>query len=246
MAQRIASWSLETAVRDRFSGGEAANFLFYFWGFWRRNNGVSNRRKRFFGEMWGNTVWGRGDEGTCQNPVRLSIYDGAMEAVDYMWVNIWCMLQAKLDCWISSQGCKSTRPRENTFSPFGVSNPGFRGGNWLLYYKFHFLFYPTTTAQGWRWTHCSSQPLHKTFFPVPLHPGIQLNQSTWYQPWGVAHLSLLPGSRLISSAYGLTKRLFPNPVTIWPSPKVAYSFGSSVYPRPDLAHVHTQHPHSLQ
>ena len=139
--------------------------------------------------MWGNTVWGRGDEGTCQNPVRLSIYDGAMEAVDYIWVNIWCMLQAKLDCWISSQGSKNTRPRENTFSPFGVSNPGFRGGSLLLYYKFHFLFYPTTTAQGWRWTHCSSQPLHKTFFPVPLHPGIQLNQSTWYQPWGVAHLS---------------------------------------------------------
>ena len=66
---------------------------------------------------------GRG-EGTCENPVRLSMYDVAMEAVDYMWVNIWCMLHAKLDRWILSQSCRNTRPRENTFSSIGVPNPG--------------------------------------------------------------------------------------------------------------------------
>ena len=32
------------------------------------------------------------EEGTCKNPVGLSMYDGHMEAVEYMWVNIWCML----------------------------------------------------------------------------------------------------------------------------------------------------------
>ena len=29
-----------------------------------------------------------GAEGTCENPVRLSVYDGAMKAFDYIWVNI--------------------------------------------------------------------------------------------------------------------------------------------------------------
>ena len=50
---------------------------------------VDNRSKRFYGEMWGIAVW-RG--GACENPVRLSRYGGPMEAVKYMWVNIWCML----------------------------------------------------------------------------------------------------------------------------------------------------------
>ena len=48
---------------------------------------------------------GRGGEGTCENLVRLSMYDGAMETVGYMWVHIWWMLHAKLGCWILSQGC---------------------------------------------------------------------------------------------------------------------------------------------
>ena len=30
----------------------------------------------------------KGGEGTCENLVRLSMYDGAMKAVDYMLVNI--------------------------------------------------------------------------------------------------------------------------------------------------------------
>ena len=47
---------------------------------------MGNRRKRFYGETWGNTVRGGG---TCENPVRLSMYGGHMETVEYMWVNIW-------------------------------------------------------------------------------------------------------------------------------------------------------------
>ena len=30
--------------------------------------------------------------GACENPTRLSMYDGPMETVKYMCVNIWCML----------------------------------------------------------------------------------------------------------------------------------------------------------
>ena len=30
--------------------------------------------------------------GVCENPVRFSLNDGPMETVEYMWVNIWCML----------------------------------------------------------------------------------------------------------------------------------------------------------
>ena len=49
---------------------------------------VRNRRKRFYGEIWGNAVRGGG---TCKNPARLSMKDGPMETVEYMWVNIWWM-----------------------------------------------------------------------------------------------------------------------------------------------------------
>ena len=52
---------------------------------------VRNRRKRFYGEMWGNAV--RGGR-TCKSPVRLSMQDGPMETVEYMWVNIQCMFIA--------------------------------------------------------------------------------------------------------------------------------------------------------
>ena len=44
-----------------------------------------------------------------------------------------------------------------------------------------------------------------------------------------------PGSRLISPAHGLARRLFPDPL---PLPKVAYTFCSSVHLRSDLAHTH--------
>ena len=50
---------------------------------------VGNRRNRFYGEMWGNIIWGGG---ACENPVRLSMYDSPMETAKYMCENIWCML----------------------------------------------------------------------------------------------------------------------------------------------------------
>ena len=111
----------------------------------------------------------------CENPVRLSMYNGAMEAVDYMWVNIWCMLHAKLDCWILSQSCRNTSPMENTLSiKSGLPRWELAVATTILpvavVLQFHCLFYPTTNFH--------------------------------------------PGPRLISPAYGLTKRLFPDPVTI--------------------------------
>ena len=39
--------------------------------------------------MQGNAVWG---EGACENAMRFSMYDGPMETVEYMRVNIWWML----------------------------------------------------------------------------------------------------------------------------------------------------------
>ena len=40
--------------------------------------------------MWGRTIIGRG---ICEIHVRLPINNDAMEtAVEYMWVDIWCML----------------------------------------------------------------------------------------------------------------------------------------------------------
>ena len=39
--------------------------------------------------MWGNAVW-RGR--ACENPMELSMYEGPMETVEYIWVNIWYML----------------------------------------------------------------------------------------------------------------------------------------------------------
>ena len=41
--------------------------------------------------MWGNAVRA---EGTCKNSVRLSMQDGPMETVEYMWVSISCLLIA--------------------------------------------------------------------------------------------------------------------------------------------------------
>ena len=39
--------------------------------------------------MYGNAVWGGG---ACENPVELSKNDRPMETVEYIWMNIWCML----------------------------------------------------------------------------------------------------------------------------------------------------------
>ena len=51
---------------------------------------VGNRRKKFYGEMQRNVIWGGG---VCENPVGLSMYDGLMETIEYIWVNIWRMLE---------------------------------------------------------------------------------------------------------------------------------------------------------
>ena len=39
--------------------------------------------------MLGKTVSGKG---ACDNPVGPSMYDGPMESVEYIYMNIWCML----------------------------------------------------------------------------------------------------------------------------------------------------------
>ena len=39
--------------------------------------------------MWGKTVRGRG---VCEIPVRLPMNDSAMETVEYISIDIWCML----------------------------------------------------------------------------------------------------------------------------------------------------------
>ena len=31
------------------------------------------------------------ERGPCENPVRLSMYEGHMETVEYTWLNIWCI-----------------------------------------------------------------------------------------------------------------------------------------------------------
>ena len=45
-----------------------------------------------------------------------------------------------------------------------------------------------------------------------------------------------PDPGLISSVYGLPRKLFPDPVTI--TQKVAYTFGISMHLRPDLPQTH--------
>ena len=39
--------------------------------------------------MWRNVVLGGG---VCENPKKLSLDDCPMETVEYIWMNIWCML----------------------------------------------------------------------------------------------------------------------------------------------------------
>ena len=80
------------------------------------------------------------------------------------------------------------------------------------------------------WSYYSSPGLTLDIFPFslktfssasPCH-GFLPNESTWYQPWEVTHLSFstfwspnsYPGTTLILPAYGLTKRLFLEPATI--------------------------------
>ena len=89
MAQWIASWSSDLAVRDYFLGGENINLLFNGFEGSYGEKWVGNRRKRFYREMQGNIVLGRR---VGKTPVGLSMYDSPMETVGYIWMNVWCML----------------------------------------------------------------------------------------------------------------------------------------------------------
>ena len=48
----------------------------------------------------GETLLGglKGDE-VCGNSVGLSMYDGPTQTVDYIWANIWCMLNFVIKLW---------------------------------------------------------------------------------------------------------------------------------------------------
>ena len=57
----------------------------------------------------GETLLGglKGDE-VCGNSVGLSMYDGPTQTVDYIWANIWCMLNL-----ILSWNCGNKSPMHN-------------------------------------------------------------------------------------------------------------------------------------
>ena len=76
-------------VRNRFLGEEIMNLPFNFLRVLMKKYWLGNRRERFYGEMWGNAVLGGV---ACENPLRLSMYDGPMETAKYKCVNIWCIL----------------------------------------------------------------------------------------------------------------------------------------------------------
>ena len=85
----------------------------------------------------------------------------------------------------------------------------------------------SSCALASRATVCQGSTLLQFCYKIKRKP----NQSTWYQPWAVTHLSPLCGHPIPT--------LFTDPpVTIWPSPKAAYPFGNYLHPRPNLVHVH--------
>ena len=50
---------------------------------------VGNRRKRFYSEIKEIFIW---EGGVCKNPKGVFMYGDLMETFEYLWVNIWCML----------------------------------------------------------------------------------------------------------------------------------------------------------
>ena len=68
----------------------------------------------FYGKTLGKVRGG----GTCKHPVRLSIQDGPMEAIEYMWVSIQCMLiaPAKIPECEGMDGCISSCCRDRSLS----------------------------------------------------------------------------------------------------------------------------------
>ena len=68
--------------------------------------------KKFYGRIWGNAIR---EGGACKNPVRLAMLDDPMETVEFMWVNIWCMLTPpakilKCEGSISPSSCYAQLP----------------------------------------------------------------------------------------------------------------------------------------
>ena len=63
------------------------------------------KKKWEYREKCGEVLFGGKMGGDCENPVGLSMYDAPMETVEYIWVNIMCMLD-----WISSHNCRNTLP----------------------------------------------------------------------------------------------------------------------------------------
>ena len=47
-----------------------------------------NRMKNFYGIIWGNTVRVLREREACENTVGLSMSDGPIETVKYIWLNI--------------------------------------------------------------------------------------------------------------------------------------------------------------
>ena len=76
---------------DHFTGGEVMNLpLNFFEGSDEEIiNGQATEGKEGSMVKCRETLWSPQGEGACENSVRLSMYDGTMETVKYMWVNIW-------------------------------------------------------------------------------------------------------------------------------------------------------------
>ena len=88
MALRIARENPGAVNRDRSSEGEAINLVLasFLWvlieKWW-----IANKRKRFCGEKWGNTVWG----GSWKSREALHV-GWSCGNFEYVWVNILCTL----------------------------------------------------------------------------------------------------------------------------------------------------------
>ena len=106
--------------------------------------------------------------------------------------------------------------------------PGFSRSNQHGFKFSHSSSWPAIhNVSSSRATVCQGSTLLQFCYKIQQKP----NQSTWYQPWAVTHLSPLSGHPIPT--------LFTDPpVTIWPSSKVACSFGNYLHPRPNLLHVH--------
>ena len=76
-------------VRDHFPSGEFTNLLLNYLN--GSNEGIIGGEAEMRGFM---VKCGerRYRERVCEIPVRVPMSNGAMETVEYMWVDIWCML----------------------------------------------------------------------------------------------------------------------------------------------------------